>query len=88
MLNKMRYRVMTYGATGVKRSTRKNKKYMVLYKDKWIHYGDSRYQDFTQHKDSKRRDSYLKRARGIKNKKGQKTYMLKTSPNFWAYWTL
>ena len=28
------------------RSTRKNKKYMVKYNDKWIHFGDTRYEHF------------------------------------------
>ena len=28
------------GATDLKKSNRKNKKYMVLYKKKWIHFGD------------------------------------------------
>ena len=30
----------------LKKSTRKNKKYMVLHKGKWIHFGDTRYQQF------------------------------------------
>ena len=27
-------------------STRKNKKYMVKYNDKWIHFGDKRYDQY------------------------------------------
>ena len=43
-------------------STRKNKKYMVLNpNNKWIHFGDMRYEDFTKHKNNKRRDLFLKR---------------------------
>lgn len=51
----------------IKKSTRKNKKFMVLdEKNKWIHFGDDRYQDYTKHKDKNRRERYLKRATKIK----------------------
>ena len=53
-------------------------------KKKLIHFGDSRYEDFTQHKDKERRKSYLKRAKGIKNKKGELTYKDKNSANYWS----
>ena len=32
----------------------------------------------------KQRKSYLARAKGIKNKQGQLTYKIKTSPNYWS----
>ena len=48
-------------------STRKNKKYMILNDDnKYIHFGDSRYVDFTKHNDFGRRKRYLDRATKIK----------------------
>jgi len=53
-------------------------------KPKLIHFGDSRYQDFTQHKDEKRRASYLKRAKGIKNKEGKLTWRDKNTKNYWS----
>ena len=37
-------------------------------KKKLIHFGDSNMKDFTQHKDEKRRKSYLARSAGIRNK--------------------
>ena len=55
---------------------------------KLIHFGDSRYQDFTQHKDEKRRQSYLKRAKAIRNKKGELTYKDKNTANYWSVKTL
>ena len=74
------------------KSTAKNKKFSVYVmkdgKKKLIHFGDSRYQDFTQHKDEKRRKSYLARAKGIKNKKGELTWKLKNTSNYWAVKTL
>tara|TARA_R110000803_G_scaffold160071_3_gene224074 strand:- start:1942 stop:2184 length:243 start_codon:yes stop_codon:yes gene_type:complete len=67
------------------KSTRKNKKYMVLTKKGIIHFGDSRYEDFRQHKDKKRQENYCKRAKGITNKKGEKTYNDKDTANYWSY---
>ena len=41
-------------------STRKNKKYMIQRPNgKWVHFGDLRYEDYTYHKDDKRRQSFL-----------------------------
>ena len=42
-------------------STRKNKKYMVFDGNRYIHFGDIRYEDFTKHLDNNRRERYLKR---------------------------
>tara|TARA_R110000737_G_scaffold346434_1_gene376237 strand:+ start:653 stop:907 length:255 start_codon:yes stop_codon:yes gene_type:complete len=70
------------------KSNAKNKKFSVYVmkdgKKRLINFGDSRYQDFTQHKDEKRRASYLARAKGIKNKKGELTWKDKNTPNYWA----
>jgi len=41
-------------------------------------------EDFRQHKDEKRRKSYLARAKGIRNKKGQLTWKLKDTANYWS----
>lgn len=43
-------------------STRKNKKYMIQNPEgKWIHFGAYPFEDFTKHKDKKRRDNFRKR---------------------------
>ena len=67
------------------KSTSKGKKYMVIGPNgKTIHFGDSsmqQYKDTTKlglythldHLDETRRKSYLARAKGIKNKKGEKS---------------
>jgi|TARA_R110000796_G_scaffold231742_1_gene349753 hypothetical protein len=74
------------------KSNAKNKKMSVYVmkdgKKRLIHYGDSRYKDFTQHKNKERRKSYLLRAKGIKNKKGELTYKDKNTANYWAVKTL
>ena len=49
-------------------STRKDKKYAVYnpHTNKWIHFGNINYEDFTKHQDEERRNNYLKRSSGIK----------------------
>ena len=41
-------------------STRKNNKFMIYddKNDKWHHFGDINYEDFTKHKDKKRRERF------------------------------
>jgi hypothetical protein len=81
------------------KSTRKHKKYDIYVLDnnnkkKKISFGDTKYQHYfdklgkyshLNHNDKKRRESYRRRARGIKNYSGQLTFKLKHSPNYYAY---
>ena len=79
-----------------KKSTRKGKKYMVVAPNgKTIHFGslsNEHYKDTTplklytylDHNDETRRAAYLARAKGIKNKKGELTYLNKNSANYYA----
>tara|TARA_R110000851_G_scaffold237876_1_gene390694 strand:+ start:282 stop:554 length:273 start_codon:yes stop_codon:yes gene_type:complete len=73
------------------KSTRKGKKLMVKVGNKTLHFGDSnmeQYKDKTgiwkskDHGDSKRRKSYLARAKGIRDKEGILTWKNSSSPNF------
>lgn len=67
------------------KSNKKNKKLMVLNdNDIIVHFGDKRYEDFTQHKDKKRQENYCKRSAGIKDKKGKLTKNNINSPNYWS----
>jgi hypothetical protein len=45
----------------ISKSTRAGKKFQAVSNGKTIVFGDSNYQDFTQHGDPKRRDNYLSR---------------------------
>ena len=49
-------------------SDRKNKKFMIHdpHTNKWIHFGDLRFSDWTRHKNEQRRQNYLKRTVNIK----------------------
>lgn len=70
------------------KSTNAKKKGMVYVmkngKKKLIHFGDASMEDFTQHKDPKRRKNYLARSAGIKNKEGKLTKNDKNSANYWS----
>lgn len=60
-------------------STKKDKKYMIIdpNTNKFIHFGQMGFSDFTQHKDLLRRERYLKRATNIKGNWKENKY----SPN-------
>jgi len=49
-------------------SNKKDKKYMVYNPNtkKWVHFGQIGYEDFTKHKDPKRRENYLTRTANMK----------------------
>lgn len=83
--NKVKKLVKKFGGDDVRISKRKNKKYDVLYNNKWISFGDNRYEDFLDHKDPKRRENYRKRASKITNKKGEYTNKDPNYPNYWAF---
>jgi hypothetical protein len=80
-------------------TTKSNYKYFVNVKSdnkkgfKKIGFGNKKYQQFKDklghyknldHNDKERRNRYLKRARGIKNKEGKLTYKDKNSSNYWS----
>lgn len=65
------------------KSTRKGKKLMIKIihdgKEKIVHFGSSNYK---QNYSKEARKNYLQRSKGIKNKKGELTYLDKTSANY------
>lgn len=65
-------------------STRKNKKWKITGDFGSVHFGDSRYQDYTQHKDKERRKRYLERHRS------REDWTLNgiDTPGFWSRWLL
>ena len=82
-------------------SERKNKKYKVWHNNKWIHFGDKRYEHYKtsdripqelhiypEHHDKRRRELYRKRASEIRNKYHELTYIKEDSPNYYSYFYL
>tara|TARA_R100000231_G_scaffold62041_1_gene50423 strand:- start:433 stop:711 length:279 start_codon:yes stop_codon:yes gene_type:complete len=73
------------------KSTKKDKKLMTKVGNKTVHFGSSKMEHFKDktgiwkskdHGDKERRKNYLTRSAGIKNKKGQLTKDIETSPNY------
>tara|TARA_R100000935_G_scaffold26672_1_gene46660 strand:- start:19167 stop:19454 length:288 start_codon:yes stop_codon:yes gene_type:complete len=70
-------------------SSSKNKMWVYVRSDtkkgfKKIGFGLKGMKDFTQHKDKKRRASYLARSGGIRDKKGNLTKNNRDSANYWS----
>jgi len=65
-------------------SDNKNKKYKIWDPNnkKWIHFGDSRYSDYTKHNDPERRTNFrLRNAKWADSKMYSPAYM-----SFWLLW--
>ena len=60
-------------------SNKADKKYMVLNPNtnKWIHFGQMGYEDYTKHHDEKRRENYLRRTANMRGDWKENKY----SPN-------
>ena len=84
MLDRLRKKALSLGATEFAESKVKNKKYYVVYNGKKINFGHSAYEDFTTHKDPERRKRYLARAKKITDKNGRLTWNNKNTANYWA----
>ena len=68
----------------LRKSKRKNKKYSINMGQMIHHFGDSRYEDYTEHQNEKRKSSYLSRhsVREDWTKSGIHT------SGFWSRWLL
>ena len=58
------------GLGDVHESSRKDKKYMIYdpYVGRMVHFGQMNYEDYTKHKDEKRRQNFLNRNKAWKNR--------------------
>jgi hypothetical protein len=69
-INRVLFNLHQYLGPHIKlyKSTRANKKFMIQRPDtgQFVHFGDSRYEDYTLHRDNERRYRYLKRANAIR----------------------
>ena len=65
------------------KSDKPEKKYYIITSSgKRVYFGDSKYEDFTQHKDEKRKANYLTRHRKREDWKNKDT------AGFWSRWLL
>ena len=66
-------------------SQRKHKKLYVIYNNKEIHFGNSNYSDFLEHKDPTKRKNYRARASKILLNSGHPAYLNKNQPAYYSY---
>ena len=82
---KLQKKAKRLGAKSLDYSKRKDMKYTVtLETGKKVNFGSAKYEDYLLHKDEERRQKYLKRAKAIKNKKGELTFKDPKSANYWC----
>ena len=60
----------------------KDKKYSIRIFNKKINFGDSNYEDYTQHKDDRRKQLYIQRH------KKREDWNNPSTPGFWSRWLL
>jgi len=73
------------GATDLQKSTRKNKRFMVEYQGRLIHFGSATGSTFGDHGDEKKRKAWRARHSKIKRKDGSLAYKDKNSPSYWSW---
>ena len=81
----LKKKALELGASYFGRSNRKDKRYVVIYDNKKIHFGKFGGNTFIDHHDLKKRNAWRNRHSKIKNKKGEYVYLLKSSPSYWAW---
>ena len=87
-MDKLKKRAMKLDSNVIdlKRSTRKDKKWMVIRKDgSKTHFGSSSHEDYNIHKDPARRDRYRARHSKILLKDGRPAYTVKGTPGFYSW---
>ena len=84
-MDSLQRKALRLGGSELRPSRRATKKWAVLYEGKWINFGATGYQDFTDHRDPARRANYRRRHGAIKLKDGRLAYTVPTSPAFWSY---
>ena len=77
-----------YGYGRVSYSTRPDKRFMITYRGKKVHFGHPSPNSFVDHADEQRRLNYRRRHRGVMTKQGKEAYRVRGSPSALAYYLL
>lgn len=84
MINKLKQKALSLGATEFGVSKVKNKRYYVLYNGKTIHFGLKNGSTFIDHKDESKRKAWVARHSKIKLKDGSLAYKNKNQASYWS----
>jgi hypothetical protein len=80
------FKALSLNAQDFGKSNRKNKRfYVLLPNNKYIHFGSNTNNTYYDHQDIKKRDAWRARHSKIINSKGVPYYLIKSSPEYWAY---
>jgi len=74
-INEVKRRAYNLGLNEVHPSSQAKKKYMIFDGQKMIHFGSSKYEDYTKHHDEKRRNNFRSR-----------NWRWETAPRYSAAW--
>ena len=84
-MHNLKSEALRLGATDLRPSWRKGKKWAVLYRGEYINFGALGYEDYTTHHDDERRASYRRRHKAILLRDGRPVYTVKTQPAYWSW---
>jgi hypothetical protein len=90
IMDKLKNKSLSLGASEFGISKTKNKRFYVIYNNKKINFGSTTNNTFIDHGDQDKRRAWFSRHSNIKNKNGELVYKLKSSPDYWSYnilWT-
>ena len=83
-MDQLKEKSIRLGASQFGLSSRKNKRFYVVYNDKIIHFGLKNGQTYFDHQDKKKRAAWTRHSKII-SKDGIAFYKIKTSPEYWSY---
>ena len=82
--NKLEQKALKLGASKLGISNRFNKRFYVIYNNKYIHFGSKNGNTYIDHHDDEIRKNWIARHSKIKNYKGEYVITLKDSPSYWS----
>lgn len=82
---KLRDKALKLGATDIRRSNRKNKRFYVVYKNKKINFGSPNSFTYYDGASDLKRKNFRARHKKIMLKDGSLSYKNKNQPSFWSY---
>lgn len=80
----LRKKALKLGATDFGLSTKKDKRFYIVYNNKLIHFGAKHGKTYIDHHDDIKRNAWIARHSKILNKNGEHVIKIKSSPSYWA----
>ena len=84
-INKLEQKAFKLGASEFGISNRINKRFYVIYNNKYIHFGSKNGNTYIDHHNDEIKQNWIARHSKIKNKTGEYVIKIKESPSFWSH---